>query len=130
MDGTDDYFLRMSITEVLSLPFSHLVSGLDEEVAPVDRCGSVTTISGYTEWIARTAPPVIVGWDWALVDDQWTRVGPPRTNVLLVDLALHPYDWLKNEAVMGTVADAIPWQEQAQTAIAQRYGVARNGSHL
>jgi hypothetical protein len=130
MYATDDGFLRMTLEDVLSLPFCHLLSGLDEGAAPIDRCGSQTTLSGYTEWIARTAPPVTVGWDWAVIDDQWTRVGPPRSNVLLVDPARHPYDWLKNELVMGTVADAIPWQERARSAIAQRYGAKRDGSHL
>jgi hypothetical protein len=126
MQPDPDGFLRMSLEEVLSLPFTHLVSGLDEPPADaVATCGSRTTISGYTEWVASTDPPVTVGWDW-VVDAagqarRWMRVGPPRSNVLLVDSTEYPYDWTKNEAILGTVVDAIPWQEQARRAVAQRY---------
>ena len=116
-----DGFLRMTLEDVLSLSFIHLTSGVDEHFDDgVDRCGSRTTISGYTEWIAANAA-VTVGWDWIVVAEQWIRVGPPRSNVLLVDPADHAYDWAKNEAVLGTVVDAIPWQEQACAAIGRRY---------
>jgi hypothetical protein len=116
----------MTLEDVLVLPFTHLVSGLDEPSDDVvATCGSSTTISGYTEWVASTDPPVTVGWDW-VVDaanqgTRWVRVGPPRSNVLLIDSAERPYDWAKNEAVLATVVDAIPWQEQARTAVARRY---------
>ena len=126
MHSSADGFLRMTLEDVLALPFTHLISGLDE---PCDdrlaTCGSRTTSSGYTEWVASTDPPVTVGWDWVVdAGDQrmrWTRVGPPRSNLLLVDRTEHPYDWAKNEAVLGTVVDAIPWQDQARSAVAHRY---------
>jgi len=122
MHSTADGFLRMTLEDVLSLAFTHLASGID---GPCDdaahRCGSRTTISGYTEWIASTAPPVTVGWDWVAETERWVRIGPPRSNVLLVDRAERPYDWARNEAVLGTVVDAIPWQEQARRAVCDRH---------
>ena len=117
----DDGFLRMTLEDVLSLPFTHLASGVDEVGEHgADRCGSRTIISGYTEWVARTSPPVSVGWDWVVDAGRWMRAGPPRSNVLLVDPIERPYDWAKNEAILGTVVDAIPWQEQAREAVCRR----------
>jgi hypothetical protein len=117
----DDGFLRMTLEDVLSLPFTHLASGVDEiSDDGVERCGSCTTISGYTEWVARTSPPVSVGWDWIVDAGRWMRAGPPRSNVLLVDPIARPYDWARNEAILGTVVDAIPWQEQAREAVCRR----------
>jgi len=121
MHATADGFLRMTLEDVLSLPFTHFTSGIDEQpVVDIDTCGSRTVISGYTEWIATTAS-VTVGWDWIVEAEHWVRVGPPRSNVLLVDPADRPYDWARNEAVLGTVVDAIPWQEQACAAVVRRY---------
>jgi hypothetical protein len=121
MRTTADGFLRMTLEDVLSLPFIHLTSGIDEHFDDsIDKCGSRTIISGYTEWIAANAA-VTVGWDWIIEAEQWIRVGPPRSNVLLVDRTDHAYDWAKNEAVLSTVVDAIPWQEQASAAIGRRY---------
>lgn len=120
MHATADGFLRMTLEDVLSLPFAHLMSGMDEACdGHAERCGSCTTISGYTEWVASTTPRVTVGWDWAVESGRWIRIGPPRSNVLLVDPAERPYDWDRNEAVLGTVVDAIPWQEQARAALCQ-----------
>jgi hypothetical protein len=121
MQATADGFLRMTLEDVLSLPFVHFTSGIDEQFdIGVDACGSRTVISGYTEWLAATAS-VTVGWDWVVEAAQWIRVGPPRSNVLLVDAADRPYDWARNEAILGTVVDAIPWQEQACAAVVRRY---------
>ena len=117
----DDGFLRMTLEDVLSLPFTHLASGVDEvDEHGTERCGSCTTISGYTEWVARTSPPVSVGWDWVVDAGRWRRAGPPRSNVLLLDPIKRPYDWARNEAILGTVVDAIPWQEQAREAVCRR----------
>jgi hypothetical protein len=122
MHCTADGFLRMTLEDALCLPFSHLISGVDEFTGDGPTpCGSRTTLSGYTEWITGTNPPVSIGWDWAVDAERWIRVSPPRSNVLLVDLEAVPYDWEKNQAVLGTVVDAIPWQEQALSAVALRY---------
>ena len=75
--------------------------------------------------VGKADPDVTVGWDWVLEpckgQARWRRVGLPRTNVLLVDNASRDYEWNKSLAVLGTVVDALPWQEQASEAIAVRY---------
>jgi hypothetical protein len=119
-----DGFVRLTLDAVLSVPFKHLVSGLDEDTG-AGACGSTTTISGYTEWVSAGNPSITVGWDWAIEPHAgapgWRRIGLPRSNVMLVDRTRADYPWERNLAVLATVVDAIPWQEHAQTAIAARY---------
>ena len=120
----DDGFVRLTLDAVLSVPFRHLLSGLDEESGR-GPCGSATTICGYTEWVSASEPSISVGWDWVLEpraqEPGWRRIGLPRSNVMLVDRTRGDYPWERNLAVLATVVDAIPWQEQAQSAISARY---------
>jgi len=124
MVTSPDGFVRLTLDDVLSVPFKHLVSGIDEEPAPLP-CGTCTTISGYTEWVSDTQPKITVGWDWIIAPadggSHWRRIGLPRSNLLLVDTAQNDYAWERNLVVLATVVDAIPWQEQAKTAVVERY---------
>ena len=122
--GNDGY-VRLTLDEVLSVQFAHLVSGLDEDCEATVPCGAPTTISGYTEWVGKTDPPLTVGWDWVIDPGRdkahWRRVGLPRTNVLLVDRSSSDFDWYMSLQVLSTVVDALPWQDQAKSAIEMRY---------
>jgi len=124
MLNANDGFVRLTLDEVLSLPLTHLVSGLDEHGDEAG-CGGATTISGYTEWVSRGGLAVTVGWDWVLYTAgdhlRWRRVGLPRSNLLLVDPTRHDYPWERNLSALATVVDAMPWQEQARSAITTRY---------
>jgi hypothetical protein len=119
-----DGFVRLTLDAMLSVPFRHLLSGLDQ-TDPDPPCGCATTISGYTEWVSDADPSISVGWDWTIEPRPgsvgWRRVGLPRSNVMLVDPSRADYPWERNLAVLATVVDAIPWQEQARDAIATRY---------
>jgi len=119
MHASTEGYLRMTLKEVLSLRFTHLFSGLDES-CDSDRCGSRTTITGYTEWLAGN-PPITIGWDWMVTAQRWVRVGSPRSNVLLVDPTERSYSRATSEAVLGTIVDTIAWQEQARCAVYNRY---------
>ena len=122
--GKDGY-MRLTLDEVLSVQFEHLVSGLDEDGEVAVPCGAPTTISGYTEWVGQTDPPLTVGWDWVVEpgrgNAQWRRVGLPRTNVLLVDCSSGDFDWHISLEVLGTVVDTLAWQDQTKSAIEMRY---------
>ena len=121
----NDGYLRLTLGEVLSLQFAHLMSGLDEDAEAAPHCGAQTTISGYTEGVGKTDPPLSVGWDWVIDPSrgnaQWRRVGLPRTNALLVDCSSCDLDWHISLEVLGTVVDALPWQDQTKSAIDMRY---------
>jgi hypothetical protein len=125
MNEHSDGYLRLTLDEVLSVQFAHLMSGLDDDGAR-EPCGTPTTISGYTEWIGHADPPLTVGWDWVIDPGhgcpRWRRVGAPRTNVLLVDTQSHDYEWTRSLAVLGTVVDALPWEDEASSSISSRYG--------
>lgn len=71
------------------------------------------------------SPEVTVGWDWEIGPSQGRthlrRVGLPRTNVLLVDVSGRDFDWEASLEALARVVDALPWQEQAESAITVRY---------
>ena len=138
MHLSSDGLLRLSIGELLSLPIQHLMSGVDAETALhrvqlTQACGRPTQISGYTEWVTASVPAVSIGWDWQLQLQPapqwwsqpllaqppfcWARLGPPRTNIMLVYAAGGDTGWHKNLALLGTVVDALPWQDRLQRAV-------------
>lgn len=117
-----DGLIRLSIDQLLSTPIVHLSSGSDvEDVRPESACGSSTTMSGFTEWGTRTLPAITIGWDWCIQTGQaahrWSRVGLPRTNVMLVDGAGQDRPWAQNLEYLATVVDALPWVETVPQAV-------------
>ncbi|MGO3130285.1 MAG: DUF4902 domain-containing protein [Alcaligenes sp.] len=119
-----DGFLRIPLDELLSIPLAHLVSGLDEEEPhDLQRCGAVTSIEGYTEWVSEdTQTPISLGWDWRLDrlgngEVTCVRVGLPRSNVMLVDGSNQDYGWDRNLRALASVVDALSWSEQTRSAV-------------
>lgn len=114
MDITAEGLIRISIAELLQVPFTHLMSGYDDDL-PAVPCGSSTHISGYTEWVSAQQPAITIGWDWTINTINpppfWQRVGLPRTNVLLVDEHGQDKPWEISLEHLATVADALPWHE-------------------
>lgn len=116
MRVSTDGLVRLTLDELMSLPIFHLLSGLDaDDSCMLAACGSPTTISGFTEWISRTHPAITLGWDWCLVSRSgtafWTRLGAPRTNVLLLREDGVEKTWAQSLEQVGTVVDALPWAE-------------------
>lgn len=123
---SSDGLIRLSIEELLSTPISHFVSGVDlEGCQKLSSCGKATSISGYTEWVSKRAPIISIGWDWCIrltsSGPLWTRVGLPRSNVMLVDATDGDADWEKNLEILATVVDALPWREHLLQAVAAPY---------
>lgn len=123
--GTDG-LVRLTLNEVLSIPLTHLTSGVDEELADQrPECGSATVLTGYTEWCSTVAPAIVMGWDWMSVCDTGTprlaRVGPPRCNIMLVDHVSADLDWDRQLEILGTVIDAMDWARQTEATISSRY---------
>jgi hypothetical protein len=118
--------IRLSIEELLSTPITHLVSGVDAQNGPqADSCGTVTSISGYTEWVSTREPIISIGWDWCIQLTpsglHWSRVGWPSSNVLLVEGGGCDTDWERSRDILATVIDALPWREQLPQLVAARY---------
>ena len=125
MQASPDGLIRLSIDELLSMPIVHLISGVDMEDAHNKVCGQETSISGYTEWVSSSTPPVSIGWDWCIMPSashpHWIRVGAPRSNVMLVYATGDDAGWSKNLEILSTVVDALPWREQIPQVVAARY---------
>ncbi|MFT4101586.1 MAG: DUF4902 domain-containing protein [Burkholderiaceae bacterium] len=120
----DDGFLRIVLDELLSVRLTHLVSGLDDHEPPGrHRCGTRTSIMGYTEWAGQGDGALIsLGWDWRLELQRGggvgcVRVGLPRSNVMLVDSVNRDYGWDRNLEALAGVVDAIPWSGATRRAI-------------
>lgn len=122
MKISPDGLIHLSMKELLNTPLVHFYSHMDHEItAPIQQCGTVALINGYTEWISATHPTVSLGWDWFLDIShngiQWTRCGPPRTNLVLLDEHATAYDWTSNLVQLAVVVDRLPWQDQVALAL-------------
>lgn len=133
MEPGDDGLVRLTLRQMRELPLVHLMSGLDEAPAEglgpgvtlLPRCGCMTTLSGYTEWLGGETLTVTLGWDWCLDlahgTPSWRRLGEPRSNVQLVDAGGRDLVYRRNLVLLGAVVDTLPWAAQARDAIAMRY---------
>ena len=117
MKLTENGLVLVAVADFMQISFNHLLTALDEE--PRDQqsdCGRVAHITGYTEWLSDGYPQLTVGWDWIL-DERGqghapNRLGPPRTNVKLIDLDGQVLPWDANLQKLGQLIDAhLPWQQ-------------------
>lgn len=116
-----DGFLRLSLDEILDVRMEHLLSGFVPEPPETARCGTPTSICGFSEWASCSLPRLSLGWDWRLC---WmpgvvgfVRVGLPRSNVMLVDRHGVDYVWQRNLEILGTVVDALPWRNDTHVLL-------------
>lgn len=122
-----DGYIRMSFTRLRQLPLVHLISGLDEQ-EPEQFLGATSTcITGYTDWVSDTFPTVTVGWDWQMEcccgRIVFNRLNEPRSNILLLDSMGRDIAETKNNAVLETYLDSLPWSDTVERYIRQRYEV-------
>lgn len=126
---SQDGYVRISSLELCSLSLMHFLSGLDKE-ADERACNdaTLTSISGYTEWLWRSpdAPVITIGWDWHL--DFATRVpryvrdGQPRSNLMLVDTAKRQdLGAERTAATLITLIDHLDWESQLAHHLSVRY---------
>ena len=125
--------VQVSVKELLALRLKHLFSAVD--IKPADalgkqRCGSITTISGYTEWLGDADLPISIGWDWCIGIQlfsmrceppaqaaHWLRDDLPRTNIQVVDEHGCALAWEDNLRVLATWVDAQAWQSDVAKAV-------------
>ena len=118
----DDGFVRMTLDAILTMRLEHLLSGVDrDDGEDRSKCGSLTAISGFSEWTSEASPYLSLGWDWRLSWEHGliglVRVGPPRSNIMLIDGHGIDYGWQRNFEVLGTVVDALPWRSDMDAAL-------------
>lgn len=122
MKISPDGLIHLSLKELLEIPLVHFYSSLDDEITtPIQQCGTVAPISGYTEWINTSQPTVSIGWDWVLEISQngiqWKRFGLPRTNLVLLDEHARAFDWTSNLVELTEIVDRLLWQDQVAQAL-------------
>jgi hypothetical protein len=123
---SDDGYVRLTFACLKDTPLVHLLSGLDEKPPELSQRGiNVCGISGYTEWVSTTTPVITIGWDWQIDIShnryRYVRVGPPRTNIMLLDSMQHDLAPLDNARLLEVVIDAIGWQGETSKYINARY---------
>ncbi len=111
-----DGFLRLALDSVLGSKFVHLMSELSPYAQGCTGTPRIDWVSGFSEWHSQDLRPISIGWDWSVFVDERNelaleRVGPLRSNVMLVDGHGQDYGWLESLEVLGTVVDALPWRE-------------------
>ena len=127
MTLSDDGLVRLTIEILRTIPFAHLLSGLDEHdgLSPSFEGASLGPISGYTEWVSTTSPMITLGWDWWLDASAmpliYTHVGEPRSNVMLVDVQHRDQGRRKTDATLETLISMLPWQAAVAEHISSRY---------
>ena len=123
---SDDSFIRLTLETFLVTSLVHLVSGLDEDSPTLSQeGGSLTRISGYTEWVSATTPIITLGWDWWLDVSQgqfdYVRLSAPRSNVMLVDAMQRDLGPAQTSVLLETAIDALAWRDEVYKRIATRY---------
>lgn len=120
-----DGHVRLTLATLLDLRLIHLISGLDDENLPAPRQGAtLSTISGYTEWVTQTKPVVTIGWDWSLDTlrgQELVREGEPRSNVMLLDCHGRDLGAEKTSLLLEAAVDSFQWQDVVQHTINERY---------
>lgn len=124
MNITDMGLVQASMQELLALRLKHFHSAADPEAGhtpPQQRCGTATTLSGYTEWVGDTHLPISLGWDWRIEardnTARWQRDELPRTNIQLVNEQGHPLPWDDNLRVLANWVDAQDWHHTVANAV-------------
>jgi hypothetical protein len=121
-----DGSLRLSPDELLSISLRHLVSGVDETARhKLSDCGRWVSLTGYTEWISKKYPNLTVGWDCYFdsfqPEPRWVRVGPPRTNLVLVSDINTEYQSTHSILALASLIDSMDWHEEMSNWITKRY---------
>ncbi|CAZ88397.1 conserved hypothetical protein [Thiomonas arsenitoxydans] len=127
MTLSDDGLIRLTVEALRTIPFIHLLSGLDEHNGspPTFEGASLDPISGYTEWVSTTSPVITLGWDWWLDASAmpfiYTHVGEPRSNVMIEDAQHRDLGRRKTDATLETLISTLSWQAAVAEHIRSRY---------
>lgn len=127
MTLSDDGLIRLTLETLRTIPFTHLLSGLDvhDGSPPICEAASLDPISGYTEWLSTTSPAITLGWDWWLdisaMPPVYTPIGEPRSNVMIVDAQHRDLGRRRSDAALGMLISTWSWQATVEQHIRSRY---------
>ena len=121
-----DGCIRLTWGDLQEQVLVHLISGLDEDcVHAGSGHATPTSITGYTEWVGERSPVISLGWDWlfdvSAARRELRRIGPPRSNVLLLDPERAELSEDHSEQQLEDFIDALLWQATVLLQIEARY---------
>lgn len=121
-----DGYVRLTLDTLLTIQFSHLISGVYEDTSiSAGEGASLSATYGYTEWVSATKPLLSLGWDWQLGVSQgslqYARMDCPYSNIMLVDEWLHDLGAAKTAALLKSIIDLMRWQTEVDEHIVARY---------
>ncbi len=126
--GAPDGYLRVSGENLRQVRLQHLLSALDEDAperAPRGEGATAATLAGFTEWVGGRRPAISVGWDWQAGSVQgalhYLRVGPPRSNLMLVDACGRDLGFELTAFRIGLWLDQHAWQTVVAGALSKMY---------
>ena len=84
-----DGYVRLTFESFLEFKMVHLYSGMDEENKKFDNAAaSLSSITGYTEWVCYSTPAITIGWNWKMTAIQGkanlVHSGEPGSNLMFV----------------------------------------------
>jgi hypothetical protein len=116
--------VQATLEELLNLGMQHFFSAVDMELfdLPIhQRCGTVTVLSGYTEWMASAEHLMTIGWDWCVLAKEhgmaWQRDELPRTNIQLLNQYGQAIVWEDNLRILAAWIDSHIWQNEVVRAV-------------
>jgi hypothetical protein len=123
-----DGYLRVTDTDLCGVRLEHLLSGLDDD-GPGYAAGGVgattATLAGFTEWVGHCRPAVSIGWDWRAGHvagaARYLRVGPPRSNLMLVDARGRDLGFEFTAVHVGSWVDQQAWQQPVAAFLSKMY---------
>ena len=110
-----DGYVRLTPECFVQVRLVHLHSGVDEDRPLASAEGAtLSSITGYTEWVSATQPAITVGWDWQMTarDGQiwFIPVGYPRSNLMFVDKHGNDRGPRATEALLRSWIKSFEWQ--------------------
>lgn len=123
---SDDGYIRISFSQLHTIPLFHLLSGLEKSYpANIFRGAIETEIAGYTEWVSNTRPAITIGWDWVMGALNHVillrRINAPRCNIMLQDLSKQDLGPANTVEQLEVFIDKMDWQATVQRYVAIRY---------
>ncbi len=117
-----DGYLRLTPEYFMQVKLTHLHSGVDEDRPLVSTEGAtLSSITGYTEWVSATQPAITVGWDWQMTarDGQiyFIPLGYPRSNLMFVDKHGNDLGPPATEAFLRSWVKSFEWQPSVYKAL-------------
>ncbi len=117
-----DGYVRLTPECFMQVRLAHLHSGVDGDRPPILTEGAtLSSITGYTEWISATRPAITIGWDWQMTardgQIQLIPLGYPRSNLMLIDEHGNDLGPSATEALLRSWVGSFEWQPSVHKAL-------------